>query len=60
MGTDNRAHSWRRTCPVCGNRYRLTNFMYRDDPEHPRLKTDTHVLACRRKAREKASTEGEA
>lgn len=39
------------TCPVCGCRYRYTNFMKRTGPSLPkmpdgRVLTDTHQIAC--------------
>ena len=50
-------------CPICGERYRRTNFMYRytlngqvvssqmryDYPQNNYQRTDTHILACKRK-----------
>ncbi|KKN37012.1 hypothetical protein LCGC14_0767720 [marine sediment metagenome] len=57
--------SWMDTCPVCGKRYRYTNFMRRytlngkvadfqyryfhNGTNYNYKQTDTHILACERK-----------
>lgn len=47
---------WFRICPVCHEEYVLTNWMRRwVDVDHVtgvRVRTDTHVIACKRRAAE--------
>lgn len=51
---------WVEICPICGEHYTRTNFMTRRDPEYKGrgiAKTNTHILACRRKQLSAAPTE---
>lgn len=52
-GRGSGTHTWPTTCPVCGGAYTLTNFMKRRRQPTGRggwQITDTHVMACLRKA----------
>ncbi len=45
---------WFQECPVCEQEYVLTNYMRRTTkiPGNGYVSTDTHVIACKRKAQE--------